>query len=197
MTLCDLNCSSFYNEDVISSGITIHAKIVGLLIYFLGCLGTFSIIGIINYEKFGQDPQKRSFADQIFAFNCKMFMILFPIFWTIGQIRWVFGPIGYVGANLRWYLVSSLLCIPLGFTEGILFRFLVIYSWKKCAMINDEFCAIFFNALNFMLAQMISIIRLMTGGFVNKTIFTVYSGVEVIEEKPGLVNQMLQLTIIV
>ena len=93
MTLCDLNCSSFYNEDVISSGITIHAKIVGLLIYFLGCLGTFSIIGIINYEKFGQDPQKRSFADQIFAFNCKMFMILFPIFWTIGQIRWIFFPI--------------------------------------------------------------------------------------------------------
>ena len=64
-------------------------------------------------------------------------------------------------------------------------------------MINDEFFAIFFNALNFMLAQMISIIRLMTGGFVNKTIFTVYSGVEVIEEKPGLVNLMLQLTIIV
>ena len=39
-----------------------------------------------------------------------------------------------------------------------------------------------------MLAQMISIIRLMTGGFVNKTIFTVYSGVQVIEEKPGLVD---------
>ena len=140
MTLGDLNSSSSYNEDVISE-ITIHAKIVGLLVYFLGCLGTFSIIGIINYEKFGQDPQKRSFSDQIFAFNCKMFMILYPIFWTIGQIRWFFGPIGYVGANLRWYLVSSLLCIPLGFTESILFRFLMIYSWKKCAMINDEFCA--------------------------------------------------------
>ena len=79
MTLGDLNSSSSYNEDVISE-ITIHAKIVGLLVYFLGCLGTFSIIGIINYEKFGQDPQKRSFADQIFAFNCKIFMILYPIF---------------------------------------------------------------------------------------------------------------------
>ena len=85
--------------------------------------------------------------------------------------------------------MSSLLCIPLGFTEGILFRFLMIYSWKKCAMINDEFCAMFFNTFNFMLAQMISVIRLMTGQFVTKQTFTVYSGVEVNVEKPRSVKK--------
>ena len=50
-------------------------------------------------------------------------------------------------------------------------------------MINDEFCAIFFNTLNFMLAQMISVIRLMTGHLVTKD-FEVISGDELNVEKP-------------
>ena len=183
--LCEFNSSAgLYNEDKFSNGTSIHAKIFGFIIYFCGCLGIFSIFGVIHYERFGQDPQKRSFADLIFTFNCKMFMIFWPIFWTISQIRWIFGPIGYTAAILRHYLASSLLCIPLGFTECILFRFLMIYSWKKCAMINDEFCAIFFNTFNFILAQMISVIRLRTGQFVTKESFTVYSGDEAIVQKP-------------
>ena len=189
LVLYDFNDSALYNEDdKISDGTTIHAKIFGFIIYFFGCLGIFSIFGVIHYERFGQDPQKRSFADLIFTFNCKMFMIFWTIFWTISQIRWIFGPVGYNVTILRHYVGSSLLCIPLGFTEGILFRFLMIYSWKKCAMINDEFCAMFFNTFNFMLAQMISVIRLMTGQFVTKQTFTVYSGVEVNVEKPRSVK---------
>ena len=182
--LCDFNSSAgLYDEEKISDGPTIHAKIFGFIIYIFGCFGIFSIFGVIHYERFGQDSQKRSFADLIFSFNCKMFMIFWPFFWTTSQIRWFFGPIGYTLAILRHYLFSSLLCIPLGFTECILFRFLMIYSWKKCAMINDEFCAIFFNNLNFMLAQMISVIRLMTGHLVTKD-FEVYSGDELNVEKP-------------
>ena len=87
-------------------------------------------------------------------------------------------------ALFRYYLVSLLLCIPLGITESILFQCLMIFSWKKCAMINDEFFAMFFNFTNFMVAQMISVSRLMTSQLYMKDWFEMLSGVKVHVEKP-------------
>ena len=81
--------------------------------------------------------------------------------------------------------MSSLLCIPLGFTESILFQCLMIFSWKKCAMINDEFFTMFFNFTNLVVAQLITMIRLMTGQLYMKDQFEIFSGVEVhVHEKP-------------
>ena len=174
------NFSMYQNEDEIPTA----SKIFGLIMYLIGCFGILTIIGIIHYEKYGQDPQKRSFSDQIFTFNCKIFMIVCPIFWGITQIRWLFGPIGHNLALFRSYLASSLLCIPLGCTESILFQCLIIFSWKKCAMINDEFLATYFNFTNFMLAQIISVTRFMTGEYENFKLFAYVSGVEVQIEKP-------------
>ena len=186
MTVCDINCLSLDNDNEIGK-ITIPAKIIGFVIYLLRILGISSILGVIHYEKFGQDPQKRSFADLIFTFNCIMFMITWPILETIAQIRWFFGPVGYTMTIFKNYLGSCLLSIPLGFTECILFRLLMIYSWKNCAMINDEFCAKFFNMFNFMVAQMISMFRLMTDQFETKETFTIHSGIEVYVDEPRLV----------
>ena len=187
MTVCDMNCLSLDNDNEMGK-ITIPAKIIGCIIYLLGILGISSILGVIHYERFGQDAQKRSFSDQIFSFNGKIFMITWPIVETITQIRWFFGPVGYIMAVFKNYLASCLLCLPLGFTECILFRNLMIYSWKKCAMINDEFCAMFFNTFNFMVVQMISMFRLMTGQFETNETFYIFSGIEVnVVEKPRLV----------
>ena len=63
-------------------------------------------------------------------------------------------------ALLRYYLGSTMLSIPLGFAESILFRCLMIFSWKKYAMINDEFLARFLFLFNFMIGQIISVVRL-------------------------------------
>ena len=54
-------------------------------------------------------------------------------------------------------------------------------------MINDEFCAMFFNAFNFMVVQMISMFRLMTDQFETKETFTILSGIEVYVDEPRLV----------
>ena len=43
-------------------------KVIGILSYFLGRLGNFLLLGIVHYEKFGQDPQKRSLSDRLFTF---------------------------------------------------------------------------------------------------------------------------------
>ena len=193
MTVCDMNCSSLDNEnDCLSldndneiGNIRISAKIISFIIYFFGMIGISSLLGVIHYEKFGQDPQKRSFADLIFTSNCTTILIIWPIVETITQIRWFYGPVGYAMTKFKHYLVSCVLSLPLGFTESILYRLLMIYSWKKCAMINDEFCAIFFNAFNFMMVQMISVYRLMTGQLETNETFYIFSGIEVDVEKPG------------
>ena len=192
MTVCDMNCSSLDNDnDCLSlnndneiGNIRIPAKIISFIIYFFGMIGISSFLGVIHYEKFGQDPQKRSFADLIFTSNCTTILIIWPIVETITQIRWFFGPIGYAMTIFKHYLVSCVLCIPLGVTESILYRLLMIYSWKKCAMINDEFFATYFNFANFMLAQIISVTRLMTGEYTSFKNFAYVSGVEVQIEKP-------------
>ena len=64
-------------------------------------------------------------------------------------------------------------------------------------MINDEFFANFFNIFNFMVAQMISLYRLMTGQFETKEYFTILSGVEANVEKPRLectISKLNQIT---
>ena len=54
----------------------------------------------------------------------------------------------------------------------------MIFSWKTAASINDEFVSTFFAILNLILAQMISVIRLMSGQFHSKDYFGFLSGVD-------------------
>ena len=159
--------------------------IIGLLAYFIASgLGSCLFLGIIHYEKFGQDPQKRSFSDQIFTFNCVMFMIASFVYYTVSEIRWLFGvPLGYFLTTLKYYAFSAILCIPLGCTESILFRCLKIFFWKKCAMLNEDFLATFFNGFNFIIAQMISVIRMMTGQFHHRELFSIISGVDFYDQE--------------
>ena len=118
------------------------------------------------------------FPDRIFTFNYTVWMVGRCFYASISEIRWIFGPVGYGLTSLRYYVGSSQLCIPLGIAESILFRCLMIFSWKTAASINDEYVSRFFAILNFIIAQMISIIRLMLGQFHHKDYFSLISGVD-------------------
>ena len=60
MEISEVNFTSSEYEN--GGGISnIWTKIIGLAMYFIGCLGIILFFGIIHYEKFGQDSQKRSF----------------------------------------------------------------------------------------------------------------------------------------
>ena len=89
-------------------------KIVGVISYFLLSLGNCLIVGIIHYEKFGQDSQKRSFTDRIFTFNAWLFICLSFINDTLLEVRSLFGPLGNFPTLLIYYLRSTMMAIPLG-----------------------------------------------------------------------------------
>ena len=106
--------SAELNVTVDDAGSGIPLKIIAVLMYLFGSMGNFLYLGVIHYEKFGHDAQKRSFPDRMFSFNCLVGMVGSFIFFTISTIRWIFGPVNYAATTLRYYCISVMLCIPLG-----------------------------------------------------------------------------------
>ena len=74
-----MNLSTITNNTCLEDGkieelpLGIFVQVIGVLSYFLGRLGNFLLLGIVHYEKFGQDPQKRSLPDQLFTFRSQSF----------------------------------------------------------------------------------------------------------------------------
>ena len=143
--------------------IGILVKVICIVSYALARLGNILSLGLIHYEKFGRDSQKRGLPDRIFTFNSLMAILIFTPIDTIVMFRLFYGPIGNITALAICYLISTLLSVPLGFAESILYQCLLIFFWKQFGMINDELLATFFIHFNIMIGQMISVIRLSIG----------------------------------
>ena len=52
----------------------------------------------------------------------------------------------------------------------------MIFFWKKCASIDDDFLGTFFIMINLIIINMISIIRMMLGHFHDHEVFSVIYG---------------------
>ena len=151
-------------------------KVFGILSYFLSNLGNLLLLGIAHYEKFGQDPQKRSLPDRVLSFNIILAVVISVIHSNIIIVRIFYGPVGNALTHFRYYLHSLAYPIILGYTETMIFRCLMIFSWKKYAMVNDEFFATFLNIFNFMMGQIISLVRFFIGDFFYHDGFQMFSG---------------------
>ena len=115
--LCEYKNESDFtsaNNDGVDNAGRHSLKIIAAITYLFGSMGNFLYLGAIHYEKFGQDAQKRSFSDRIFGFNCLVAFVGTSIFFTISTIRWIFGPVYYAITTLRYYVISVMLCAPLG-----------------------------------------------------------------------------------
>ena len=119
----------------------------------------------------------------MFSFNILSFMVGFFISDSILQLRNLFGPVGIHITLINYYILSTLLNVPLGFAENILFQCFMVFFWKKLAMINDDFLATFFFLFNLMISQIISLIRLMNGDFYKRDAFGILSGIDIETEK--------------
>ena len=151
-------------------------KVVGILSYFLSNFGNILQLSIVHYEKFGHDPQKRSLPNRVFSYNTILFVIVFTIHSNILISRTLFGPVGIVITEIRYYLFTSAISALLGATEIMFFRCIMIFSWKKYAMINDEFFATFLNILNLIFGQCICIVCFYIGNFSLHNGYQIFSG---------------------
>ena len=67
MEINEVNCTTSSEYSETNAGAGIWTKIIGLAMYFIGCLGIILFYGIIHYEKFGQDSKKRSFPGKYYG----------------------------------------------------------------------------------------------------------------------------------
>ena len=161
----------------------IVVKIVGVILYIIICIGNMSIIGISHYEKYGQDPRKRSFPDQIFGFSFFMFALANFTSSTMILIRSFFGPIGDIPALFPYVLSSVMLGFPMSLAESIIFKCMLIFFWKRFAALDDDFFAVFFHIFNYLIVGLgITIVRLMTGEFQHRIDFGYWSGSKIIDD---------------
>ena len=156
--------------------IGIFLKVVGVISYFLSNLGNLLLLSLVHYEKFGHDPQKRSLPNRVFSFNTIFGVIVFTIHSNILISRTLFGPVGTAITEIRYYLFTSAISALLGATEIMFFRCIMIFSWKKYAMVNDEFFATFLNIFNLMIGQIICIVCFYIGNFSLHNGYQMFSG---------------------
>ena len=118
------------------------------------CIGVFSPLGlvitvllyggIIYYEKWGNDPQKRSLSNMLMCYFCWTLMILVILSISIGSLRICFGPLGRVFGYLmiitrQACIFSLMLCFLEIITESISFR-----------EIRKKICTLLDHSQNFM-----------------------------------------------
>ena len=160
---------------------SIIAKIVAVIVYFIQCIGLLLILGIAHYEKYAQDPQKRSFQDRMFGNVCSIYVLMRTINDILLTTRWLYGPIGHIATLIRYSIDSIMLGMPLALAEGVIFRCLLIFFWKKFASLDDEFFATFFTLFNFIIIGFgLTIIRLMKGEFEHRYDYGTLSGIEIV-----------------
>ena len=161
---------------------SIIAKIIAVVVYFFQCIGYLLILGIAHYEKYGQDPQKRPFQDKLIGFVCWNYVLTSFISHTLTTIRWLYGPIGHIATIVIYSLGSLSLSIPMALAEGVIFRCLLIFHWKKFASIDDDFFAKFFYMFNLIIIGFgLTTIRLMEGEFEHRYDYGTISGNEIVD----------------
>ena len=156
--------------------IGIFINLVSVMSFLLTNFGNLLLATIVYYEKFGQDPQKRSLPDQLMSFNMMQGIFISISNSIIIIVRIFFGPVGFLVSDFRYYLISSQYSILLGLSEATLIRCMILFSWKIYSMMNDEFFSTFLNLFNFMIGQMFSVIRFFTGDFVYHNGYPIYTG---------------------
>jgi hypothetical protein len=118
----------------------ITIQIVGNLLY----------VGIIHFEKWGSDPQKRDLSNQLISFSCQMIILMTSISGTIAYIRIMSSvPIGKVGGTVFVWIrqLTRISCI-FSALEYLVYKNIQLFKWNIAANLNDDLVAHFLKAFN-------------------------------------------------
>ena len=128
-------------------------SIIGSLNYSLCMIiGNFMYIGIIDFEKWGGDPMRRTVLNQLTSLACGSILVL--VTWTGSIYQWIiiYGPSGPRLAS--WFVLSRKtfsLLVSMSVLEHILIQLLVVYKWNR-VLLHDNFLARFLYGFNLMIS---------------------------------------------
>ncbi len=112
-------------------------------------LGNALLLGMISYEKYGEDPQKRGLLNQIFSQLFSLTIICYWIFIPFRTWRFLISPFNSLFywiwiVTLSIYIYSVLLYI----VEYSIIKFIVVVVKKQVLPLMDDFFIVFFFGFN-------------------------------------------------
>ena len=133
-----------YYEELFGNPTAKFAQIVFLTLTYL--IGPILLSGIIAYEKYGGDPQKRNIINRLQTLGVASIIMGSVIHGIVIILRELFGLIDF--DVMIW--IECLFCMfccnaLLFFAEMSVFHLLYIVVWKRVKVINDEFWACFLS----------------------------------------------------
>ena len=115
-----------------------------LLLIVNHIIGPILLTGIIAYEKYGGDPQKRNIINRLQSMSIASLIISTEIFGIVQILREIFGLIDF--NVMIWIECLFCMCFCnalLFFAEMSVLHLLYIVVWKRVKAINDELWACF------------------------------------------------------
>jgi hypothetical protein len=113
-------------------------------------VGNLLCVGIIHFEKWGSDPQKRDVSNQLISFGFQMIILMTSISGTIAYIRIMSSvPIGKVCGTISvWTRQITRFSCLLGTLEYLVHKNIQLFKWNIAANLNDDLVAHFLKAFN-------------------------------------------------
>ena len=134
--------------------------IVYLTIGITHFMGPMLSFGIIMYESYGGDPQKRNIMNQLLSrtlINFSIGSILMGLCRLWGN---VFGPANLEVASCIFAAIEVMsIAGILFFNQQTIFRYLYIVVWKRMRVVEDEFWIHFLTILNYMIVIPLGCLR--------------------------------------
>ena len=130
---------------------------VGLIAPILLFLINFLNLGIVYYERFGHDPQKRNLYNMMLSSLCMSLTTVASLSVVFASIRIIFGSFDVSNAFAFIFMLLSFqyfsaLCL----LESIVYRMLAAFCPKTIIGINDDWYHCFLNYSNLMMALIAS-----------------------------------------
>ena len=131
----------------------LHEKLYGspatsflyvLILIINHIIGTLLLGGIIAYEWYGGDPQKRNIINRLQSLGLVNLIMSSTILGIVRVVREIVGLIDF--DFMFWTECLFCMCVCntiLFFTQMSVFQFLYIVVWKRVKGLNDEFWAAF------------------------------------------------------
>ena len=131
-----------YHEELFGGPVSSIVYIVLMVVNHI--IGPFLLAGIIAYERYGGDPQKRNIINRLQSFGLANLIMTTTIHGIVRILREIFGLIGLDVMICIECLFCLFACNALlFFAEMSVLQLLYIVVWKRLKAINDEFWACF------------------------------------------------------
>ncbi len=149
---------------------TLTRSIIGTLNYVLFMtVGNGLCVLIIDFERFGGDPQKRTLINQMISFNFMCLIVQAIIAGSIAEVVTLTGPVGetWTAVFISAHFGASMASL-LSLVEQLGVRCLISFAWKNLSHLNDDFFGLFLKLFNLMITLELSAIFIMLDFHINR-----------------------------